>query len=550
MITINDYSHKKNTGSFYTPDYLSHFVVRRAFHSIKSQKSGTKGINILEPSAGDGSFVNAILKNFSILKQKELELNIVEINKNELDKIRKIELPSMVKAIYDRADFLKKNFEHKFDLIAGNPPYIKKNSLSPEQQELSKRILIDFKVTNPTPYNIWTSFLLSSILKLKEEGILALILPSEFLQVKFAIELRKIVMENFERLEIFTFDDLLFECEGQKTIALFGYKKSDSPGVFYCNIKDKSELFDETFNLKQNSKLISSSMKWTHHFLSSSEIELLNKVKDRLQKIEDYSTVSAGIVTAANDFFIVNEKTTKKYNLKNHTLRIIQKGFHVNGGIRFLNEDFKSLKITDTPCYLINFNGKNVINRKAIEYIGIGEERQIHMRFKCLQRKKWFQVPNISTIPEGFFFKRSHLYPKLLKNDAKVFVTDSGYKVNMKKGFKIESLIYSFYNSLTLTFAELNGRTYGGGVLELTPNEFKRLPIPYFRIEKGLFLEFADNFKKKSSIEEILKKQDKIILGTLLNLNEEEITKIQLIRSKLIRNRLKIKRNNQKLVLD
>ncbi|MDX1960952.1 MAG: N-6 DNA methylase [Leptospiraceae bacterium] len=534
------YSKKKTTGSFYTPDYLSHFVIKRVFNAIKSQESDSKRINILEPSAGDGSFIDAISKNFSILKPKELELNIVEINKNELEKIKNIELPNKVKAIYNRADFLKKHFEHKFDLIAGNPPYIKKNSLSVEQQELSKKILIDFKVKNPTPYNIWTSFLLSSILKLKERGILALILPSEFLQVKFAIELRKIVMENFERLEIFTFDDLLFECEGQKTIALFGYKKSKSTGIFYCNIKDKSELSSETFNLKQNSKLISSSMKWTHHFLSTSEINLLNKLKARLQLIEDYSDVNAGIVTAANDFFIVNEKTTKEYNLKSYTLRIIQKGFYVNGGIRFLNEDFKFLKMNNIPCYLINFNGKNTINKKAIEYIEIGKKREINNRFKCLQRKTWFQVPNISIASEGFFFKRSHLYPKLLKNDAKVLVTDSGYRVNMKKGYRIESLIYSFYNSLTLTFAELNGRTYGGGVLELTPNEFKRLPIPYFEIEKRLFLEFADKFKKKSSIIEILNEQDKIILGSILGLSENEIMKIKMIRSKLIKNRLKI----------
>ena len=49
------------------------------------------------------------------------------------------------------------------------------------------------------------------------------------------------------------------------------------------------------------------------------------------------------------------------------------------------------------------------------------------------------------------------------------------------------------------------------------------------------------NFTQRQ-IDEILEKQDKIILGKLLNLKEEEITKIQLIRSKLIKNRLKIKK--------
>ena len=58
--SIKDYSQKKNTGSFYTPDYLSNFVIKRAFNAIKSQKSDSKKITILEPSAGDGSFIDAV----------------------------------------------------------------------------------------------------------------------------------------------------------------------------------------------------------------------------------------------------------------------------------------------------------------------------------------------------------------------------------------------------------------------------------------------------------------------------------------------------------
>lgn len=40
----------------------------------------------------------------------------------------------------------------------------------------------------------------------------------------------------------------------------------------------------------------------------------------------------------------------------------------------------------------------------------------------------------------------------------------------MKEEFEINSFIYLFYNSLTLIFAELEGRYYGG-VLELIPSE-------------------------------------------------------------------------------
>jgi adenine-specific DNA-methyltransferase len=64
--------------------------------------------------------------------------------------------------------------------------------------------------------------------------------------------------------------------------------------------------------------------------------------------------------------------------------------------------------------------------------------------------------------------------------------------------------IFSFYNSLTLVFAETNGRYYGGGVLELTPSEFKKLPIPYINISASKFEDFTNEFENKENIEEII----------------------------------------------
>jgi hypothetical protein len=71
-----------------------------------------------------------------------------------------------------------------------------------------------------------------------------------------------------------------------------------------------------------------------------------------------------------------------------------------------------------------------------------------------------------------------HDFPKFIINEAKALATDSAYLVTAKKDIDINSLVLLFYNSLTLVFSEINGRFYGGGVLELTPNEFKKLPIP------------------------------------------------------------------------
>jgi adenine-specific DNA-methyltransferase len=170
----------------------------------------------------------------------------------------------------------------------------------------------------------------------------------------------------------------------------------------------------------------------------------------------------------------------------------------------------------------------------------VGEERKIDKRYKTSIRDNWYEVPNVGKAPEAFFFKRCNEYPKLIKNSAKVLATDSAYTISMKENFAIENLIYSFYNSLTLAFAELHGRYYGGGVLELTPNEFKKLPVPYLTLSKDNFNTYVSAFKEKSSIKEICKHNDKAIMKSIdKNLDNDSIDKIFKIREKLYLRRIK-----------
>jgi hypothetical protein len=49
-----------------------------------------------------------------------------------------------------------------------------------------------------------------------------------------------------------------------------------------------------------------------------------------------------------------------------------------------------------------------------------------------------------------------------------------------------KDLVASFQNSLTLLSSEIEGRTYGGGVLELVPSEVARLKVPIVRMAKLL----------------------------------------------------------------
>ena len=85
----------------------------------------------------------------------------------------------------------------------------------------------------------------------------------------------------------------------------------------------------------------------------------------------------------------------------------------------------------------------------------------------------------------------------------------------------------------------MEGRYYGGGVLELVPSEFKKLPLPYVNVTPTEFSRYREAFEKKDSIETILKINDFKILNKILNLGSSEIQKISLIREKLLNKRLR-----------
>ena len=530
-------NNQKKIGSYYTPKNLADFMVDYCLSQLNMQI-----INVLEPSVGDGMFVSSINDSNLTNYLDAINLTIVEREEKELNKANNRNIADNINLVSNCADYLDFQLidENKYNLIIGNPPYVKKNYLTYEQKELCKNLHVDSGLSNKSIHNIWTSFLISAVNKLDENGIIAFVLPLELLQVTFAEEIREFLKNELERVEVFTFNELQFqECKGQDTVILFGYKEHEENGVYYTTIDSIEDLENNNFTLYQNISVSNSNKKWSHHFITPEENAFLENLKKDLNLVSNYVENKPGIVTACNDYFIVNKETLEEFELEKYAKPIVQKGLFVNGSVAFNTIDYQELIDSNKPSYLLDFNNKvkGKLSDKLKEYLRIGVEEEIPLRYKCKQRKNWYEIPNISKESEGFFFKRAHEYPKLIKNEANVHVTDSAYKLEMNESYNLNSFIYSFYNSLTLAFAELEGRYYGGGVLELTPNEFRVLPIPYISIDD--FDNYKDEFKAKKSISEIVNKHNYEILNSTLGISKEDAQKVENIRLKLINKRFR-----------
>jgi adenine-specific DNA-methyltransferase len=521
----------KSIGSYYTPEKLVEFMINRATRNLTEESN----LRVLEPSCGDGVFLQAFQsKNF----KGNIVVDAVENNSRAMKLAKKntTESNARIKIKFTQGDFLKAKLPTDYDLVIGNPPYIGRKFLTKQQKSACAKIHIKGGLATKSIRNIWPAFVVKSSQLLNENGVLALVLPGELLQVNYAKEIRNFLEKNFLSVEILTFENLVFSALGQDVVVVFAYKSSNFSGVRYAKIKDVEKL-DTPVEFTQRTS--SAEAKWSNFVLDDNDLSFLISLSSKLKTISQYCTSSPGVVTGANNFFIVNKDVINKYKLENYSKPILQKSSFVENSVSFSISQLKKLQNSDEPSFLVDL-GDTPYKSLPLEvkaYLQFGKKNNIHTGYKCRNRKPWYNIP-VVWAPVGMVFKRSHLYPKLIRNDANALVTDAAYRIIPGDDYNIESIIYSFYNSLTLSFCELNGRYYGGGVLELTPLEFKGLPFPYKNITLEEFSQFGSKFRESKKMDDLIKEND-VALLSVLGLELSEIERIQRIRKKLITHRLR-----------
>lgn len=377
--------------------------------------------------------------------------------------------------------------------------------------------------------NSWAAFLVASSQMLNETGVLAYILPYELLTVSYGLKMQTEILSNFERVDVFISDERAFKEIEQDAIVVIAQKKSTETHGFFINRVDcLSELSKPISNISvdhQNSKNIHLDLKG--FLLNNKTLELLHRIRQKVSSIGDYTNSSPGLVTAANDFFIITKADAKKFNITEKCEPILKKGSYTTKSPIFTLEDYKRVE-EKYPSQFLNFRGANSsdFSLDVLNYIKSGEELLYHNRFKCRNRTFWYEVPLVKK-RKAFFLKRCSNYPRLIINEANVLITDTAYGLEPKESYSVDGLCFSFYNSLTLLFSEIDGRFYGGGVLELTPREFRGLPLVYKEPTAKQFSTFLKAHDKQgNTIDNLASFGDKW-LKTKLKLNADEIRQIR-----------------------
>ena len=514
---------QKLRGGYYTPADLAAFIAKWVIQGGAQR--------VLEPSCGDGAFLEAI---GAVSASERPTVKAFEIDHAEAVKARERALVHDVAATVETRDFLswaapKLRGPPEFDGIVGNPPFIRYQYLPPSFQETAQQVFdtLGCKFTKHT--NAWVPFVLASMALLKPGGRLGMIVPSEIIHVLHAQSLRTVLGEQCRRLVIIDPQEIWFDDTLQGAVILLAEKLKkpngarDGLGVVSVSGRgflqqDPAEVFNAPTSI--NGKTVEG--KWTRAFLSADARELFARVSklSGVQTFKDIAKVDVGIVTGANKFFLVHDDVVEKYDLAQWAHPMFGRSDHCRG------------VVYDTTQHALNANKGNPTNflwfdesakrhPGAKRYLLEGELEGLHKRYKCRTRAPWYRVPYVYSTEIGML-KRAHDAPRLIHNQISAYTTDTAYRITSSVDAK--RLVSAFINPLTALSAELEGRHYGGGVLELVPSEIERLLIPLPE-KGGSQIRAVDTAVRERSMDEVMLDEGRSPLRAI-GLSDSEIEAI------------------------
>lgn len=535
---------KKLRGGYYTPQPISDFICKWAI-TRPNQK-------VLEPSCGDGNFIESAIRRFlelGVPKNKLFGLiKGIELVKKEAEKSKtRAAGYGLNSTTIINSDFFNyicnANGDGHFDVVIGNPPFIRYQNFPEEHREKAFEMMEALGLSPNKLTNIWVPFLVISASVLNRHGKLAMVIPAELFQVKYAAETRIFLSRFFPRITIVTFKKLVFADIQQEVVLLLCEKDvTANQGIRMVELNSLSDLQNLNVNIIQRSVVKSlehNSEKWTKYFLEEDEIQLLRKIKadTRIQVAGKIMDVDIGLVTGRNEFFMINEETASKWKIKEYTKKVVSRSNHFKG-LAFSDKDFSANAEAGIEGYLFLPPDKDFekLPKTCQEYIRFGESKVYHTGYKCKIRKRWYITPSIWT-PDAFVLRQVGDYPKVIINHTEASSTDTIHRVRLMTKIKPETIATSFINSLTFAFSEITGRSYGGGVLTFEPTEIEEIPFPV--LDNSLIhFKMIDGLIRQRRIEEILDMVDRVLLKDQLHFSDNDILMLRGIWKKMANRRL------------
>lgn len=469
MKTIDEVTADKLRGGFYSPRSL----VDACLDRVSELMGSTTNLRVLEPSVGDGAFIRGLKEHR--LRAAVTSLTAVEVIPSEAEQCARSAATASFSVDLRCGSFLDEALlpEREFDVALGNPPFVRFQFISDRDRlavdDMAARMGISVRGVS----NLWIPILLNALEKIRQDGVFAFIVPTECLTGISASVVRSWLLENITELQVDIFSPGSFPGVLQEIVVLSG-RKNRLRAVSELTIREHQDSGRSWKHVATKDDAT-----WTRYLLSPTKLRALDDVASlpQIRWLGQIFRFTVATVTGANDFFSVNEETVQAYDLHRWTRPLLPRIRNASGLVYSADDHQQNIE-SGVRAHILDFSiGPDPLESCGpARYLSAGESRGLPGRYKCRIRSPWYQVP---IVPPGdvLLSKRCHMYPRVVMNQSSVITTDTIYQGRRLHGNRPSSFVASFHNSLTLLCAEIEGRSFGGGVLELVPSEISRLRV-------------------------------------------------------------------------
>ncbi|WP_218599507.1 N-6 DNA methylase [Polaribacter sp. NJDZ03] len=197
-----------------------------------------------------------------------------------------------------------------FDVIIGNPPYVRQELFKEIKPYLEK----NYKCYNSVA-DLYTYFIEKGINLINVNGLFSFILPNKFLKATYGKNIRKVMKEDANLELLLDFDDypVFADATTYPIIYVLNKKKDYSNNfLYYSEINKRIKTNDpiSLLEIKKHKVSYSSLNDDMWNFITLNDFNLLEKIKSnsiKLSKLVDRK-INRGVLTGKNDVFIFKKE--------------------------------------------------------------------------------------------------------------------------------------------------------------------------------------------------------------------------------------------------
>lgn len=462
MMTEKEYAgvvgleHRKRFAQFFTPEVIADFMARWVL-------DGRKKADVLEPAFGLGAFSRSLFKQNPKVRVVGYEADATIYNYAA----ENVAQAGSDVLLYNE-DYLRASWEDKYDGIICNPPYLKFHDYDNASLVPLVNEQLGIRLNGFT--NLYTLFLLKSISQLRDGGRMAYIVPSEFLNSDYGVEVKRALLRSgvLRHVVVVDFTQCAFDDALTTACILLCHKDGSLSEVRFSHVSDVGQLQASLADYSAwAADQLKPETKWKQYYEGARSADYRHLVP-----FSTFAKVSRGIATGANDYFTFRESKKELYGIPERCLmRCVCHSTDVHG-LFFTDDDFQRLSHSDKAVYL--FNGcADVEDEHVRGYISLGEETGADKRYLTASRKPWYAIENRKPSPIWVsVFNRKGL--RFVRNIAGVSNLTTFHCVYDAGVVDIDVLFGYLVTNVAKEIFMDNSRQYGNGLVKFEPNDLNK----------------------------------------------------------------------------